>query len=266
MITEAEVFQVFKNSALEILEQAINDIDELRLNFSEKKIYDIFSAIHTVKGESTFFGLDEVANVLHQLEDEIHLWKERKYATENEIERFKKNLIFAKSRIKAKENPELSSQENFVEEMNKFFEEYSKALGKKAYLELKINGDIKPSEIAKIMHIFVNLIRNALEHAFSGREGGNVKFFIEKEGNKVKIHYEDDGVGFSPDILEKIKKEGFSAIVGLSSKPASLHSGRGMGLFSIHKLVSEKKGGIIIQNKNEGGSYIFIYYYCDQKF
>jgi chemotaxis protein histidine kinase CheA len=262
VITEIEVFQVFKNSALEILEKAINDIDELRSNFSEKKIYDIFSAIHTVKGESTFFGLDEVANVLHQLEDEISSWKEKKFATEQEIEKFKNGLIFAKSMIKAKENPEISSQENFLEEMRKFFDEYSRAAGKKADLELKINGNIEKSEIVKIMHIFVNLIRNALEHAFKGREKGNVKFFIEKEGKKMKIHYEDDGVGFSRTVLDKIQNEGFPAIVGLS-KSASLHSGRGMGLFSIYKLVSEKKGGMLIQNKKEGGSYIFIYYYCE---
>lgn len=45
------------------------------------------------------------------------------------------------------------------------------------------------------------LVTNSIKHAFNGRERGTIKLSIYEESETTKVVYEDDGVGFDPELF-----------------------------------------------------------------
>lgn len=286
MVDEREDFFLFKDEAISIIDRAMRKLDSLYsvliedtsasgesrnsevegVRRFEDIIYDIYSDIHTVKGESGFFGLFDVAESLHYVEDELLKLKETGKIDKKMMEDVKNKLIFARTRIKACASYSLSSTDELASQMKDFFSEYARVLGKKAELKININVEINDKMLTDITHIIVNLIRNSVEHgiepseervAMGKPEVGEVQITIrevrDNSDDFLEIEYADDGRGFSPSILEKVRKEGFEVIKGFSSKKTpTIHSGRGMGLYSIYKIALEYSGSMTIENRKDG--------------
>ncbi len=283
-----EEFFIFRDEAIRLLGDAISKIVELREKYSEEKLFDIYSDIHTVKGEVGFFGFSDVAEVLHLAEDE--LMKLKKFIEEREnseksnreidifdfnsqisdsVESILRKLIFASSRLRAASSDEIKSVDGFSEYVGTFFQEYSSALGKRAKLNFEINvRSVSAEFFSVVLHIVVALVRNSLEHGIESPDvrlgagkpaEGAVDICIDElEDGHFSIAYRDDGAGFLPSIIDKIKREGFVAIRGLSTKPVSLYSGRGVGLYSIYRRVAELGGSISIDSQITKGATIKI--------
>ena len=286
MVDEREDFFLFKDEAISIIDRAMRKLDSLYsvliedtsasgesrnsevegVRRFEDIIYDIYSDIHTVKGESGFFGLFDVAESLHYVEDELLKLKETGKIDKKMMEDVKNKLIFARTRIKACASYSLSSTDELASQMKDFFSEYARVLGKKAELKININVEINDKMLTDITHIIVNLIRNSVEHgiepseervAMGKPEVGEVQITIrevrDNSDDFLEIEYADDGRGFPPSIIEKVRKEGFEVIKGFSSKKTpTIHSGRGMGLYSIYKIALEYSGSMTIENRKDG--------------
>ena len=286
MVDEREDFFLFKDEAITIIDRAMSKLDSLysaladdvgssseqvrnsgvgqRERFDDI-IYDIYSDIHTVKGESGFFGLFDVAESLHHVEDELLKLRKTGKLDKKVMEDMRNKLLFARTRIKACASYSLSSTDELAKQMKDFFSEYARVLGKKAELKMSINTEIQDKMLTDIMHIIVNLIRNSVEHGIEPSEErvakgkpevGEVRITIrelrENSDSFLEIEYIDDGRGFSPSILDKVSKEGFEAIKGFSSKKTpTIHSGRGMGLYSIYKIAMEYSGNMTIENRRD---------------
>ncbi|GBD04302.1 hypothetical protein HRbin19_01613 [bacterium HR19] len=264
LTSERELFEIFRKEAISLLDKSLHNIEKLTEKYDEKILFEVYSSVHTVKGESVFFGLKDVAQTLHSVEDEIIKWRNEKKVSPDSLELVKKKLVFSDAMLRSF-IPQQETIRDVIEQMKRFFDEYSKILGKPADMDIQISSNLSQSEISEVLHIFINLVRNAFEHAFSYEKNNKMVFSVsktEKAGkSKIEIFYEDNGSGFDPEIIKKIEKKGFEAILGVSTKEPSLHSGRGMGLYSIYKLAKDKKGGIIIKSEKNKGTSMKIYYF-----
>ena len=102
-------------------------------------------------------------------------------------------------------------------------------------------------DTGRVRQVLHNLIKNALE-ACEGREGCAVavrtRLLEEKGKQQVEIAVEDNGPGFTPDVLERV----FDPYVTTKSR------GTGLGLAIVKKIVEEHGGMVRAEVRAEGGA------------
>jgi len=92
----------------------------------------------------------------------------------------------------------------------------------------------KPGPINQIM---INLILNSIAHGFDEREHGSIQVTATKQGELILICYQDDGIGISPAIKDKIFEPFITTKRG--------EGGSGLGLHLVYNLVTQALGGNI---------------------
>jgi len=85
-------------------------------------------------------------------------------------------------------------------------------------------------------NIFTNLIGNSLKHGFRGRAGGNIFIRIETDAKRLRLHYQDDGNGMSPEALARIYDPFFTT---------DMQHGMGLGMHLVYNLVTHRLRGNI---------------------
>jgi two-component system NtrC family sensor kinase len=81
-----------------------------------------------------------------------------------------------------------------------------------------------------------NLVANSLLHGFEGRSQGRIQIAGTRlPGNRLLLHYYDDGVGLSPQARAHLFEEGFSTRLG--------RGGHGLGMGIVRDLVQNQLGG-----------------------
>ncbi len=106
---------------------------------------------------------------------------------------------------------------------------------------LKIHAD--PT---KLTQVFINLIQNNLRYT---REGGKVFIKISKQGNNIRIQWEDDGPGVSESNLDKL----FDRLFREDESRASLLKGSGLGLSICKSIIESHHGKITAYLSGYGG-------------
>lgn len=98
--------------------------------------------------------------------------------------------------------------------------------------------------------IFTNLILNSINHGFKDKIEGKIDIKIEKQNDKLKIIYEDDGKGILQENIQKIFEPFFTT--------NRQNGGTGLGLNVIYNIITNTlKGNIKCQSKeNEGVIFI----------
>lgn len=103
-----------------------------------------------------------------------------------------------------------------------------------------------------ITQVMTNLLKNSAESIASAIEKSDVKYKGQikiclkeiKNGNKVIVLVEDNGIGISADILEKI----------CEPYVTTKATGTGLGLSIVKKIIEEHKGEFQIKNGANGGT------------
>ena len=93
------------------------------------------------------------------------------------------------------------------------------------------------SKPGPINQIFINLILNSIIHGFESREYGTINITIMTLGEQLNINYQDDGIGISQSIKEKIFEPFTTTKRG--------EGGSGLGLHLVYNLVTQALGGNI---------------------
>ena len=94
----------------------------------------------------------------------------------------------------------------------------------------------------KLLQILLNLVQNARQAVDDAQSGGNVRLRAKQLENTVTIEVEDDGVGISPENLEKIFAHGFT----------TKSDGHGFGLHSAGNAVTELGGSLNVTSEGLG--------------
>jgi nitrogen fixation/metabolism regulation signal transduction histidine kinase len=96
--------------------------------------------------------------------------------------------------------------------------------------------------------VLINLIQNAQDAMVSNTKKPSIKINTNKYKNYLVLSIEDNGPGFSEDILKKA----FEPYVTTKSH------GTGLGLAIVKKIIEEHEGMIVVENIKSGGAHINI--------
>ena len=103
-------------------------------------------------------------------------------------------------------------------------------------------------DINMMRQVLINLIQNAQDAMVNNTKKPSIKINTNKYKNYLILSIEDNGPGFSVDILKKA----FEPYVTTKSH------GTGLGLAIVKKIIEEHEGTIALENIKNGGAYINI--------
>jgi C4-dicarboxylate-specific signal transduction histidine kinase len=124
--------------------------------------------------------------------------------------------------------------------------------------------DIKSKDTVILMHsypgaiaqIIVNMLQNALVHAFDDEQEGKIVIETQKYNDKVKIIFSDDGKGVDKSIANKI----FEPFITTKRH----EGGTGLGLNITYNLVTQQLGGTMrIDSEHKKGTSFIIEIPCE---
>ena len=96
----------------------------------------------------------------------------------------------------------------------------------------------------KIKQVFINLIDNAIK--FTGlNKQGSVTIEARDENKYLKIHIIDDGIGISPEHIDRI----FERFYRVKEGPPAELGGTGLGLSITREIIEEHKGTITVESQ-----------------
>ncbi len=84
--------------------------------------------------------------------------------------------------------------------------------------------------------IFTNLINNSLKHGYKGRDQGAIEIQVKVEAPWLRVVYQDDGVGMTPETLARVFDPFFTT---------DMQHGMGLGMYLVYNLVTQRLGGQI---------------------
>jgi two-component sensor histidine kinase len=92
-------------------------------------------------------------------------------------------------------------------------------------------GSVPAEDATALALVLTELVTNAVEHGFEGRESGTVEIVVEREGEALRVEVADDGAGLSP----------------------GKGAGTGLGTQIVSTLVANELRGTIDWRPREGG-------------
>lgn len=129
-------------------------------------------------------------------------------------------------------------------EISHLFENSGIKITTNLYKELpKIKVDVN-----MMRQVLINLIQNAQDAMVNITKKPNIKISTNKYKNYLILSIEDNGPGFSEDILKKA----FEPYVTTKSH------GTGLGLAIVKKIIEEHEGNIVVENTKSRGAHINI--------
>ncbi|MBL8670359.1 MAG: PAS domain-containing protein, partial [Alphaproteobacteria bacterium] len=119
-------------------------------------------------------------------------------------------------------------------------------------LEVHVADDVAmDSYPGALGQVLLNLIGNAVAHAFDGREGGTVRVLARQAGGDlVELTVADDGNGIDPAVVDRIFDPFFTTKRG--------RGGTGLGLHIVHNAVTRVLGGRIAVRSAPGAGADFV--------
>ena len=104
---------------------------------------------------------------------------------------------------------------------------------------------------AALTQVFSNLLGNAVKFVPAGT-GPRVFVRTEDKPGRVRIYFEDNGIGVLPEDRERI----FQMFVQINE--SQLYGGTGVGLAIVRKAVESMRGSVGVESVEEGGSRFWV--------
>ena len=141
-------------------------------------------------------------------------------------------------------NLELTDINKFIKEISHLFENSGIKIVTKLSKDLPEIG----VDVNMMRQVLINLIQNAQDAMMNNTKKQIIQINTNKLKNHIILSIEDNGPGFSADILKKA----FEPYVTTKSH------GTGLGLAIVKKIIEEHEGAIAIENIKNGGALIKI--------
>ena len=118
-------------------------------------------------------------------------------------------------------------------------------------IEIACGGQIMiTGRAGALSQIIINLINNALVHAFENNQPGTITMQALRDADEIVMTIQDDGKGIQKDKVDKVFEKYFSTKMG--------EGGSGLGLFIVKNLVQEQLHGTIDCESEVGKGTAFI--------
>lgn len=92
--------------------------------------------------------------------------------------------------------------------------------------------------------MLLNCLANCYQHAFANRTGGKIRISADADKQRITIRIQDNGVGISPEHLERIFDPFFTTALG--------QGGSGLGLHSVYNIVTGVLDGEVAVSSEAG--------------
>jgi len=138
---------------------------------------------------------------------------------------------------------------NLKEYMNEILTSIGPSIKKSGInVDFQCDDDLKlKTHPGAIYQIISNLLLNAITHAFEKDQDGNILIKIEQSGDRIMMHFSDDGKGISQENLSQIFTPFFTTRRGMG--------GTGLGLSIVYNLVTGTlKGSIAVDSTENSGT------------
>ncbi|MFN7140513.1 MAG: sensor histidine kinase, partial [Limisphaerales bacterium] len=122
--------------------------------------------------------------------------------------------------------------------------------GKKAAVSVDAPLPVVMGHRATLEHIINNLVSNALKFIHPGT-APDVSIWAERQGERVRFHVKDQGIGIAPEFREKI----FGLFERLHGAD---YPGTGLGLAIVHKGIQRMGGRVGVESEPGMGSVFWI--------
>ena len=111
------------------------------------------------------------------------------------------------------------------------------------HFEVAYGEDLPPvmGSAQRLEQVVINLLNNALQSLSSAQQGIRVSTRLAPETGEVEVCVEDEGVGMSPQVLERIKEPFFSTRLD--------SGGLGLGVSICRSIVQEYKGTLEFESE-----------------
>lgn len=106
------------------------------------------------------------------------------------------------------------------------------------------------TEPGSLGQVITNLVINATQHAFDGREDREIRIEVSSAERKIEIRLSDNGNGMDTDVSAKVFTPFYTTRQELG--------GSGLGLFSARRVVEETLGGTITMDTSLGAGTTFL--------
>jgi len=177
--------------------------------------------------------LIEIMGVIHKSGDNIFHLLERLLEW-NQLKKEGKNLEMSTLHLAN----EIDSSINVLVEIAK---------AKKITLENKTSGDIDVLANSNMLHTVIrNLVSNAIKYTDLG---GSIVINSENKGDVVEMSVVDNGMGITPEKMEKLFKNIVESTEGTDSE-----KGTGLGLMLCKEMVAKMNGSIQVKSELEKGT------------
>lgn len=126
---------------------------------------------------------------------------------------------------------------------------------KRTQLTVEISGEddvVLQSYPGALSQIITNFILNSITHAYAPGDAGHLAITLERQEDKVILHYSDDGKGIPVEDHDRIFEPFFTT--------RRSQGGSGLGLHIVYNLVTQKLGGTIRFQSQVGVGTIFTIY------
>ena len=117
--------------------------------------------------------------------------------------------------------------------------------------EVKVPSDLELTTYpGTLSQILINLVTNALFHAFPEERTGTMIIEAEPDGDQLILRFRDNGVGIPEEVRNKVFAPFFTT--------RKESGGSGLGLFIVQNLVSNRLNGTIECREADGGGTEFL--------
>ncbi len=237
---------VFDNATLNVIGVAVTiqdvtmeyEAERLRENFTNMVVHELRAPLSSIRGSAELLRSNKLDN-----EDRVKMMETILVSSERMLNDV--NQLLDAARIQSGSfQTEMKPSDiiSIIEERVKMF----KILSEKRHISLVFekDGDVPVFSLdsLRIGQVLNNLLSNAIKY---NHDGGNIKVSTLVEGKNVRVCVEDNGVGISKPLQDKL----FTKFYQTSSEYRG--GGTGLGLY-ISKAIVEAHGGKISLESEQG--------------
>ncbi len=235
------------NKQLELANEELKQLDRMKAEFLQTLSHELRTPLSAIKGYNEY--------LLEQMVGPINAGQERALRTiQRNIDRLTSyiNALLDFSRIEAGTIPVSIQPFKLVKCLDQTLLNHKAQIEKKE-LTLNVQGiDILPlvsGDRDRITQVLDNLLSNAVKFTNEGGEINISAKLLEKE-KKVAISISDNGVGISPNKIDKV----FDRFYQGDSSTTRKYGGIGLGLALVKNILDAHKTTITVESKENGGS------------